>query len=117
EVTLVTTDSAGNQLSGQPGDPAHFKHVDISADGRYAVFASSDDGYVPGGNGTYEVYRKDLDTGQVVRVSEDANGLAANNTSTHAVMSDDGRYVAFVSHATNLTASDANAGADVFLKD
>jgi len=41
----------------------------------------------------------------------------ANGTSSSPTLSDDGRYVAFVSQASNLVSDDTNRVADVFLHD
>lgn len=49
--------------------------------------------------------------------SVDSGGNAANGESTHSAMSDDGRYVAFLSKASNLVPGDTNGAQDVFLHD
>ena len=45
------------------------------------------------------------------------DGGNSNGASTDAVISPDGRFVAFTSEATNLVASDANGSRDVFVRD
>jgi WD40-like Beta Propeller Repeat len=54
---------------------------------------------------------------QVVRVSVATDGTAANGHSSTPAISDGGRFVAFVSEASNLVAGDTNGVADVFLRD
>jgi Tol biopolymer transport system component len=52
-------------------------------------------------------------------VSADATGIGANGTSGHVAtsLSADGRFVAFLSDATNLVPGDTNAARDAFVKD
>src|SRR5262249_35578773 len=54
--------------------------------------------------------------GNTEKVSVNTSGNAANNTSTTSSISDDGRFVAFVSAATNL-AKDTNKKTDSFVRD
>lgn len=53
----------------------------------------------------------------VGRVSETADGTQGNNSAVASSASDDGRYVAFASTASNLVAGDTNGTTDVFVKD
>lgn len=54
---------------------------------------------------------------QTTLASLSSAGVAGNGNSTAAVLSADGRYVAFESAATNLVAGDTNAARDVFVRD
>ncbi len=97
----------GNSLAGQ-----------VSANGRYAVFQSDASDLLPGDtNGISDVFVRDLQTGSNILVSVAADGSWGNGVSTDPVMTPDGRYVAFVSAATNLVAGDTNKIADVFVRD
>lgn len=100
----------GDQDAGQPF---------ISADGRWVVFRSQAENLVPlDTNGTADVYRKDLQTGALVRVSNvPLSPVAASGTSHNPSVSDDGRYVAFASEADDLIAADTNGQFDVFVRD
>src|SRR5260221_4084496 len=51
------------------------------------------------------------------RVSVDSGGAQGNTYSLAPSTSADGRYVAFVSHATNLVPGDTNGVEDVFVRD
>jgi Tol biopolymer transport system component len=51
------------------------------------------------------------------RVPVDRSGQQANGNSGGAVISADGRFVAFISSASNLVAGDTNATFDVFVRD
>ncbi len=60
--------------------------------------------------------------GDTTRVSVDSSGNQANNRSEFSYISADGRYVAFVSKASNLVPNDTNArpkyaGGDIFVRD
>jgi hypothetical protein len=90
----------------------------MSADGRYVVFDSYATNLVAGDtNGKLDIFRRDMDTGEIVRVSTTASGAQANNDSEWPSVSDDGRYVVFTSTASNFAPSDTNANWDLFLKD
>jgi Tol biopolymer transport system component len=79
----------------------------ISPDGRWIVFHSFADDVIPGLQGVpqgSQVYLWDRDTGSTVLVSHSSAGpnVPGDQNSGSALLSDDGRYVAFVSQATNL---------------
>jgi flagellin-like hook-associated protein FlgL len=112
--TRVSTDSAGNQVSG-----AGSYVTAISADGRYVVFRSGDANLVVGDtNGQVDIFVKDTMTGVTTRVSTDSSGLqSTGGGADFGSISADGRYVTFQSSATNLVAGDTNGQQDVFMKD
>jgi len=113
-LTRASTDSAGAQSDG------HAFNARVSADGRFVVFDSAATNLVAGdGNGSVDVFLKDLVTGTTTRVSVDAAGTEADGGSSDPSISDDARFVAFSSGATNLVAgeSDGNGFFDVFVKD
>ncbi|MGH8029684.1 MAG: TolB family protein, partial [Arenimonas sp.] len=92
----------------------------ISPDGRFVVFLSSGSDLAAGqpSNALKDVFLRDLRTGLTTLVSVGTGGAAANNDSYNAVVSADGRYVAFESRATNLVATDGNGTQlDIFLRD
>ncbi len=109
--TCASTGMGGATAAGISGAP------DVSLDGRYVVFESNAPDIVPGDtNGKWDVFRRDLASGQVVLVSRTATGVA-NGDSRSPTVSDDGRIVAFVSSATDLVAGDTNGRDDVFVHD
>jgi Tol biopolymer transport system component len=73
--------------------------ADLSHDGRSVVFQSHN--LVPGVSGTH-IYHSDLETGALTLVSATSEGVPANGLSGSFSLSSDGRYVAFVSTASNL---------------
>src|SRR5690349_5010307 len=52
-----------------------------------------------------------------VRASVASDGTQSNDHSFDASLSNDGRYVAFQSYATNLVSGDTNGRADAFVRD
>lgn len=93
---------------------------DIDGSGHFIVFESTATNLVNNitTNGLNHIYRKDTLTGEVLLVSSDDSGLvAANNVSSSPRISDDGRYVAFESTATNLDAIASGGFSQIYLKD
>ena len=122
------------------GSPPNGPSVNggLSFLGRHAVFASKASNLVPDDtNGAWDVFVRDtcmdywtgdlLDgcTPKTTRISVAPDGSQADGDSGSTVTSPagslavsfDGRYVAFVSSATNLVAGDTNGVDDVFLRD
>jgi Tol biopolymer transport system component len=118
-IRRVSLDAAGRQPpAGASFDPA------VSADGRYIAFSSTaplngDGGrsVMAGGRSQVGIYLRDTTLGLTTSISVPAGRSAANGSSYDAAISGDGRYVAFVSDATNLVGHDGNRAADVFLRD
>ena len=91
---------------------------DISATGRFVVFASSADNLVEGDDNEREdVFVRDMLSGSTVRVSAPIGAGQANGHSAYPAISGDGRYVVFESEASNLVQNDTNGGRDIFLVD
>lgn len=85
---------------------------DISADGRFVAFQSDATDLItdtPKPAGQTDIYVRDLLNNTTTLVSHDTGGGFANGASSAASISPDGRFVAFVSIATDLTA-DAVSG-------
>ena len=78
---------------------------------RYVAFVSSASNLVPGDvNGKADVFVRDRVAGTTTLVSRASgvNGAAGNDDSFQVSVSDNGRYVAFSSSASNLVAGDTN---------
>jgi Tol biopolymer transport system component len=92
--------------------------VAISADGRRVAFQSMAANLVQGDvNGFVDVFVHDLQTGTLSRVSVGPLGVDGNSASALPALSADGRWVAFVSGASNLVTGDTNGYDDVFVRD
>jgi hypothetical protein len=90
----------------------------LSVDGRYVVFESAASTLVPGDtNGSWDVFVRDRETDTTERVSVGSTGEEGNDTSYSGPISADGRYVVFLSWASNLVPEDTNGVGDVFLHD
>ncbi|MBP2160299.1 MULTISPECIES: S-layer family protein [Asticcacaulis] len=98
DIELISKNAAGEQVNGITG--AYMG----SADGRYVIFSGNATNLVfdgQDGSGQH-VYRKDLLTGDVVRIDTSADGELADSESWSIDVSADGNLVLFGSSATNL---------------
>jgi hypothetical protein len=113
----VSVDDAGGQANGFSEDPA------ISDDGRVVAFTSSASNLIPfDTNAVFDVFAHDRRSGTTERVSVDSAGGQADSfsgyfTTARAAISEDGRFVAYASDATDLVPGDTNGAFDVFLRD
>jgi Tol biopolymer transport system component len=85
---------------------SHITSSSVSADGQWIVFDSFATNLIPSDtNATSDVFAFNTGTGQVTLISAGLNGAAAlGGPSYGGCISAGGRYVAFVSSATNLVA-------------
>ncbi len=105
-------------MNGTGGGNGNSRCGQISTNGRYVVFQSDASDLLPGDtNGANDIFMRDLEAGTNILVSVAANGGWANGDSTSPVMTPDGRWVAFISSATNLAAGDTNGIPDIFVRD
>lgn len=129
-VALVSV-SAGGQVGGDgssslapptpgPGGAPSSAQA-VSADGHRVVFESvaNDLAGVQGASGQPEIYVRDLAGGTTIPVSVAPDGTTAGNgASIDPILSPDGRYVAFLSTATNLTGTaPATPGMHLYVRD
>jgi Tol biopolymer transport system component len=89
----------------------------LSEDGRYIAFVSSSAMVGDDTNGHKDVYVYDRGRRTLSRVSVASDGTQANSSSSHPVISANGRYVVFDSTAINLVSGDTNSATDVFRHD
>jgi Tol biopolymer transport system component len=109
---LVSKKPGGIAGNGSSVDPS------ISGDGRLVAFQSRATNLVSGDtNGVTDVFVHDRFTGATTRVSVASTGAQGNGTSAQPAISEDGRYVAFSSSASNLVPGDTNGVTDVFVHD
>ncbi|MFN8061436.1 MAG: hypothetical protein U0Q12_19920 [Vicinamibacterales bacterium] len=110
-VSVAAGGAQANNLSDAPA---------VSASGRFVAFHSFASNLAPGLSGS-DVYRKDLATGAIVRVSVGVGGAQAVGSNDMAaprnVMTADGRFVLFLSEADNLVDDDRNGRQDLFVRD
>src|SRR5437667_103813 len=90
----------------------------ISADGRYVAFQSWASNLVPGDkNGKPDVFVRDRMAGTTELVSAGLGGMPGNDWSDSPSISADGRYVAFISLASNLVPDDVAETWNIFVRD
>ena len=89
----------------------------ISSSGRFVAFASDASNLVPDdGNGTFDVFVRDLKKRTTSRASVAFSGAEAHGLSDSPAIAGNGRGVTFVSDATDLVTGDENGRADVFVR-
>ena len=106
----VNADGAGaNGASDRPS---------ISADGRYVSFSSAASSLVSGDSNKHDdIFVRDRQTGCTTLISQSPEHLPGNNGCTQSTISEDGRFVAFASGASNLVPGDTNGVSDIFVLD
>jgi len=107
-IALLTTGPDGSSADGPSRMPA------LSADGSIAAFQTEAADF---GASRQDVAVRDVVTGQTRLVSRGIGDVAANGSSGSCALSADGRFLAFVSDASNLVAGDDNGAHDVFVWD
>jgi Tol biopolymer transport system component len=111
----------GQLRADRPHEPFSFPNRvggAISSDGRYVVFYSYASDVVLGDTNDFAdvfLYDRVTDTTQLISINE--LGDQGNHHSLHPIISGDGRYVVFLSVASNLVPGDANNHNDIFRKD
>jgi Tol biopolymer transport system component len=113
-ISLASVTNAGAQGNARSEDVWQS----VSADGRYIVINSRATNMIAGGvDHKAHLYVRDLVKGTTSIVDVSDSGAYGNGDSFGASISDDGRYVAFTSAATNLVPHDTATVFDVFVHD
>jgi Tol biopolymer transport system component len=105
----VGADSGGDSRAGV-----------ISGNGLHVGFVTGNAWVDDDTNGEFDVYVRELATGSLERANLASDGAEANSglkDGGHLAISDDGRWVAFESDATNLAPGDPDWGAKIYLRD
>jgi Tol biopolymer transport system component len=91
----------------------------ISADGRFVAFESTATNLVPSRFwDAFHVYLHDRDTGVTERISVSSDGVEGDGGGMEPVISGNGRYVAYMSFAFNLTPEEElNVRPDIYVYD
>jgi Tol biopolymer transport system component len=119
-ITRLDLSSAGRPGAGHSRTPA------VSANGRFVTFTSNAnlmsvrlaDGADPSDrNGVGNVYLRDTHTNITRRISRSYAGGDPDGLSYHPAISGDGRYIAFVSQASNLIRGDRARVAQIYIHD
>ncbi len=108
----VSVNEADEETDGDSYNPS------ITEDADYVIFESDATNLVAGDtNGAKDIFIVELATGTVERLSVTSAEAEVDDFSYDPSISNDGRYVSFVSDATNLVAGDTNGAIDIFIRD
>lgn len=124
---FATVHSIGNGQFGANGAQGTTPQpvngpIALSRDGQFLFFSTAVNNFelllpFPQPQQT-NLYRRDLSLFRTDLVSKNALGFSGNGATNRGVASsDDGRFVAFISSASNLTNDDVNVKPDVFVRD
>ena len=112
ELLLASTTADGTKGNGGSSTPS------LSADGTKVAFASvASNLEAADTDGYYDVYVKDLVSGELSLASTSDDGTKGNGGSYVPSVSEDGTRVAFGSAASNLGEGDTDSVDDVYVKD
>jgi Tol biopolymer transport system component len=121
---VVVKDTASEVLELMSITPAGFAgnggsfNPAVSADAMVVAFRSEASDLIAGDdNGRWDIFVRDRAAATTTRISVASDGTQADHHSSEASISDDGRFVAFRSLATNLVPGDTNGRADIFVHD
>ena len=104
--------AAGSKANGSSTAPG------VTTNGRHVVFSSVATDLVTGDtNGRSDIFLRDIAFKKTKIVTKSYTGGPANGNSTEPQVSDDGRYVVYMSDATNLVPGDTNGKTDIFRTD
>lgn len=111
--TVAVQSSTGGVIGND-----YIHNAVMSANGRYVAFESQSTNLVADGAAVpYAAYVKDLVTGAIVRISEDAAGRPLEFGARPTSISDDGRYVTLATYDAMGFTPDRYTGYNVFVKD
>jgi Tol biopolymer transport system component len=114
---LGTTERVSVDSSGAQANSASDL-CSISADGRYVAFGSNANNLVPNDtNSVFDIFVRDRLLGMTERVSVSSAGVQANSLSVSPLISADGRYVAFLSDASNVVPNDTTFFTKLVVRD
>ncbi len=110
----VTSRVSLTASNGQANDDSSFPA--LSSNGSFLAFVSKADLTGVGTAGIQNLYLRKVD-GSSTKLFSAGSGTGANAPVYTPVITNDSRYVAYVSAASNLVAGDSNGTSDVFLYD
>lgn len=111
--TTIRVSRGGTEGNG----PSYLQSM--TPDARYIVFASDADNLIGTADQNFstDVFLRDRTLAKTERVSVATDGTEGDLDSSGGSISDDGRYVTFISNASNFDPNDSGIYADVFVRD
>ena len=110
--TCASVNSNENQGNNDSSEPS------ISGNGRIVAFSSTATNLAADcTNGKSHIFLRNRNAGATSCASIDSNGNQGNDDSIASTISNDGRFVAFTSTATNLASACTNGHSHIFLRD
>lgn len=119
DIVLGTTELVSVSTAGVKGN-SYTYNASLSPDARYVTFFSGASNLVIGdSNARSDIFLRDriASTTEIISVKTDGTQGTFNVSDSRPVMSDDGRYVVFISGSSNLVDGDTNGSDDVFIRD
>jgi Tol biopolymer transport system component len=111
------TEKLSVSTSGQDGN-GDSQRPSMDQQGRFVAFDSASSTLGPNDNNSaLDVFVRDRVSDRTIRVSVAMDGGAGNAQSFYPSISATGRYVAFISDASNLVPNDTNLNRDIFVRD
>ncbi len=116
DMVLGVTTRVSIGTDGTEGDFIAEKS-DISNDGRFVVFQTKSVLVPEDTNGKIDIYVRDMWLNTTSLISLSSTGEQGDQDSTKPRMTGDGRFIAFLSKASNLVSDDNNGKQDLFVHD
>lgn len=111
DISLVSVNGAGTKGNAHSGRPS------LSTDGSIVAFRSQASNLLASDtDSAFDIYVKDMSSGDLRIASADADGSGGNGSSTTPMLSNDGTLVAFRTSATNLVPADTDSIYDIDVK-
>lgn len=117
DVEMQITERVTQNAMGEQANAGSYGPPQITPGGRFVAFSSWAMNLVPGDTNAADVFVKDRVTGALDRISISTFGDPGNDDSLLPSISDNGRLVAFMSYATNLSSGTVKGYLQIFLRD
>lgn len=110
KVTIGSANAQGVIGNGSTQDPL------FTSDGKFLTMKSTSSNFDPAANNDkYQIFVKDMTTGELELLSTNNQGVQGNDSSDDPIFSKNGQYVAFESFATNFVSGDTNGKLDIYM--
>ncbi|MBF0102527.1 MAG: PD40 domain-containing protein [Desulfobacterales bacterium] len=104
-------------MNGENANGSSFSSS-INSDGQFIVFASDANNLVENDKNTFsDIFLYDRQAGKIEIITLGKHGVSSNGSSWNPRISQQGRYIVFVSQATNLTENALNSIQNIFRYD